>query len=75
MAAGMTESESYIVEFHQLGQVVKVSAVDPVTMIEVSIVGPANAGEETLRHNAVRKLQYVMKKRRADSPDGPGFIV
>ena len=71
----MTGNQGYIVEFHQLGNVVKVSAVDPETLIEVSIVGPANAGEETLRRNAVRKLQYVMNKRRAESPKRPGFVV
>lgn len=71
----MTERESYIIEFHQLGNVVKVSAVDPATMIEVSIVGPANAGEEMLRRNAVRKLQYVMNKRHPGHANRPGFVV
>ncbi len=71
----MTESQSYIVEFHQVGNVMKVSAVDPATMVEVSIVGPVNAGEETLRRNAVRKLEYVLDKRRSGSLGRPGVVV
>ena len=71
----MTDRESYIIEFHQVGSYVKVSAVDPVTMVEVSIVGPATASEETLRRNAVRKLDYVLDKRRRGSHSRHGMVV
>lgn len=71
----MADREHYIVEFHQVGNVMKVSAIDPATMVEVSIVGPVNAGEETLRRNAVRKLQYVLDKRGSGSGLRPGMVV
>ena len=58
----MTELDEVIIEFHQIGSSVKVSAVDPVTLREVSIVGSATAGEEALTRAAIRKLKYVLKK-------------
>ena len=53
-----------IIEFHQIGNSVKVSAMDPVTLTEVSIVGPANAGEEVLKRNVLRKLEFVLAKKQ-----------
>ncbi len=54
----------YLLEYIRHGNSVKVCAVDPVTGLEVSIVGPANAGREALKRTAVAKLEYVLKKRR-----------
>ncbi len=71
----MSSRERYIIEFHQVGSYMKVSAIDPVTMVEASIVGPANAGEETLRRNAVRKLEYVLDKRLSGPKSRPGMVV
>lgn len=51
-----------ILEFQPVGQIVKVTAIDTQTMTEVSIQGPRTAGEETLKHNALRRLEYVLKK-------------
>ncbi len=70
----MTMERHYIIEFHQVGNAVKVSAVDPVSMIEVSIVGPANASEEALRRNAVRKLEHVIAKRSPGPAARPGLM-
>ncbi len=53
-----------IIEFQQIGNAVKVTAVDPESQIEVSIVGPPGAGEETLKRTAIRKLEYVIEKSR-----------
>ncbi len=53
-----------IIEFQQIGNAVKVTAVDPESQIEVSIVGPPSAGEELLKRTAIRKLEYVLNKRR-----------
>ena len=60
MSAGTLKE--VIIEFHRIGNAVKVSAIDPVTQVEVSIVGPPDAGEETLRRTAIRKLQFVLDK-------------
>lgn len=63
----MGEQEpSFIIEFNIIGRTAKVSAVDPETGVEASIVGPADAGREMLTRNAVRKLQYVLAKRQSD---------
>lgn len=55
--------DEILIEMYQVGNSVKVSAVDPVTGVEVSIVGSPSAGEETLKRNAVNKLRYVLRKR------------
>ncbi len=57
--------QDIIIEFHRIGNSVKVSAMDPATLTEVTIVGPANAGEETLKRNVLRKLEFVLAKEKA----------
>ena len=54
---------SYFVEYFQVGQHLKVSAVDPVTLTEVSVVGTTRMSRDALSKLAVRKLEYVMEKR------------
>ena len=41
----------------------KVSAMDTQSLTEVSIQGPANAPEATLQRNAMKRLEYVLKKK------------
>ena len=67
----MAQSGEVIIEFYQVGAYVKVSAVDPVTMTEVSIVGDPDVGEEALTRTAIKKLNYVLE-RRAGRPAAPG---
>lgn len=52
-----------IIEFRPVGNVVRVSAMDVKTLTEVSIQGPMSAGEEVLKHNAAKRLEYVMRKK------------
>jgi hypothetical protein len=59
----MARDPEVLVEFYRVGAYVKVSAVDPVTLTEVSIVGAPEAGEAALTRAVVRKLQYVMSRR------------
>ena len=60
-----------LLEFHKVGNAVKVTAVDPDTLTEVSIVGSPSAGEETLRRTAINKLNYVLEKKRGGgAPNG-----
>ena len=49
-------------EFRTIGSFVKVTAIDALTGLEVSIVGPAAASETLLRANARRKLEAVLRK-------------
>ncbi len=56
-----------ILEFQNIGNSVKVTAIDPVTLVEVSIVGSTSAGRQALGRVAVRKLEYVLAKRAGGS--------
>lgn len=58
--------QEIFVEFVAQGNVVKATAIDSATGIEASIVGPATAGREALAQAALRKLEYVLKKKSAD---------
>lgn len=59
---GANRDDHVILEFIPVGSYVKVSAIDPVTGTEVSIVGDPARGETALRQTAIRKLRYVMQK-------------
>jgi len=52
-------------ELTRIGNAVKVTAVDAATGVEASIVGAPGMGEEALKRNALRKLEYVLKRRGA----------
>lgn len=62
--------QRYILEFHQIGNVVKVSAMDPVTLVEVSTMGPASLPQTELARAAIRKLEFVIARRNGDSAGG-----
>ena len=51
-----------ILEIMRVGAYLKVSAIDPVSLIEVSVMGPSSGGIELARRAAVRKLRYVLAK-------------
>ncbi len=59
--------DGYIVEFIPHGNSVKVTAVDPRTGREVSIVGAASVPNNELAQLAVRKLQYVLNRDGEDA--------
>lgn len=50
-------------EFVRVGNAIKVTAIDAATGIEASIVGASGMGEEILKRNALRRLDYVLRKR------------
>ncbi|PZP54709.1 MAG: hypothetical protein DI586_09075 [Micavibrio aeruginosavorus] len=50
-------------EFIPMGSIVKVTAMDTQSMTEISIQGPKSAPEEALKHNALLRLEYVLKKK------------
>ena len=64
----MTEpaQKEYLLEFHRVGNAVKVSAIDPDTGTEVSIVGTPKASESELTRVAINKLEYVLAKKAAE---------
>ena len=52
-----------IIEFFPNGIYVKVSAMDVKTLTEVSIQGAASASESYLKKNALKRLEYVLRKK------------
>ncbi|TVQ83010.1 MAG: hypothetical protein EA357_07345 [Micavibrio sp.] len=52
-----------IIEFIPLGNVMRVSAIDAATLTEVVIQGPLTAEQTVLERNAVKKLEYVLRKK------------
>ena len=57
-----------ILEFVQIGALIRASAMEPKSLTEVVIFGPASAGEAVLRRAVLRKLDYVLARRRAPGP-------
>jgi hypothetical protein len=49
-----------IFEIIRVGDYVKVSAVDPVTMIEVSAIGPARGPVDAIKQVALQKLRRAI---------------
>jgi hypothetical protein len=57
-------------EMTRVGNYVRVCAIDPVTRTEVTMVGDPAQGDETLKRLAMRKLFYVLEKKRAEREAG-----
>lgn len=51
-------------ELRPVGNLMRVTAIDPGTGTEVITVGDPQAGRETLERIATRKLKYVIAKQR-----------
>lgn len=62
MGKDVLQGREVILEFHPIGMYVKVSAMDVKSLTEVSIQGPASAPEQMLRQNALKRLEYVLRR-------------
>jgi hypothetical protein len=51
-----------IFEFHPVGQIMRVSAMDTASLTEISIQGPVTTPQNILERNAMRRLEYVLRK-------------
>jgi len=60
--AGLRE---VLFEFHQVGDYMKVSAIDPNSNTEVSIVAAPRMDKAALKQAALKKLIYVIEKGAA----------
>ncbi len=58
----MVGKEIYV-EFVALGNSVKVTAIDPASGVEASVVCPASASQHAMAEAARRKLEYVLRKK------------
>ncbi len=63
MAQDILQGREIIIEFFPVGNFVKVSAMDAQSLTEISVQGPASAPQEMLKRNAVKRLEYVLKKK------------
>lgn len=50
------------------GRFLKVTAVDPISLVEVSIVASPNTPLEVLKRTARQKLEYVLEKQQQAVP-------
>ena len=62
----LSDGREVLIEIVTLGAFAKVSAIDPVTGVEVSLMGPGNATRASLEAAALAKLDYVLKKKAAE---------
>ena len=71
------ERDDVLIEFHRVGNAIRVVAIDQASGAEVVIIGPAKASREHLSRTAADKLRYVLraKAREAAPPRKPGFEV
>ncbi|MBQ9731571.1 MAG: hypothetical protein IJV97_00585 [Alphaproteobacteria bacterium] len=53
-------------EYIRQGVYVKVTAIEPDTKTEVSVVVPANLSQEQMNLQALQKLNYVLRKKSED---------
>jgi len=56
--------QEVLFEFRQIGNSVKVTAIDPQSGTEVSIVGAANMTQYSLKQAALRKLKRVIENKK-----------
>jgi len=59
----MSAGREVLFELRQIGNSVKVTAIDVATDTEVSTLGPASYGEHGLKMAALRKLEYVLAQK------------
>lgn len=53
-------------EYYNVGNAVRVCAIDPITNTEVVVVGSVHMRPYTLKMNAIRKLKYVLAKKKVE---------
>ncbi|MCB1509052.1 MAG: serine hydroxymethyltransferase [Hyphomicrobiaceae bacterium] len=67
------EGGAVIFETRQVGQVLKCTAIDEATALEVSVFGPVGTAAFELQRLALRKLQWVLSRSGdqagAEAPD------
>ena len=57
-----TDREGPILEFVRVGRLLRVSALDPASLVEVVVYGPLTASEAALQRLALAKLRRVLER-------------
>lgn len=63
MAEEPLKNREVFFEFTPLGPYMKVTAMDTATLTEISISGPKGTAEAILKMNALKRLEFVMRKK------------
>lgn len=65
MSGSSRDGAGVYFEFTQVGQVVRVAAIDAATGLEISVMGPASASQSDLQKLALAKLRARLEAARA----------
>ena len=57
------QGREIIIELQPFGNIMKIIAMDTKTLTEITIQGPLNASETLLKNNALKRLEYVLRKK------------
>lgn len=57
------DQRDVIFEFTVIGNVVRVNAMDTATLTEITIQGPVGVSDQILQKNALKRLEYVLRKK------------
>jgi hypothetical protein len=57
-----SDNTHFIIEYHHVGNSIRVTAMDPLTLTEVVIVGSPKSTKKQLSDLAVKKLRYILAK-------------
>ncbi len=49
-------------EFFQSGNSMKVTAIEPETQVEATVIVPVSLSEDQMKFQALNKLKYLLKK-------------
>jgi hypothetical protein len=60
---GRPDGREVYFEFVAIGNAVKVTAIDSLTAVEVSVMGPVSASQTDLRQLALQKLKHRLKQQ------------
>lgn len=63
MAPAAPTDEVYF-EIKRIGNYLRCAAIDARTGVEVTVSGPASGGVELIKRTALRKLEYVLAKKK-----------
>ncbi|MEM8797630.1 MAG: serine hydroxymethyltransferase [Pseudomonadota bacterium] len=69
MDSAKDRKDSIFLEFQQVGNSVKVTAIDPVSLIEVTIIAPVSSTQTEMSRIAVQKLKRrIAEEDAANKP-------
>jgi hypothetical protein len=63
MAENVLPGREVIFEMAAMGNFMRVTAMDTQSLTEVTVQGPVHAPKEVLQANALKRLEYVLKKK------------